>query len=58
MRKIIQVCMIPDSRLADLWITQALCDDGSLWIMSDAKRTWFPLPPIPQDAAMTPQQGG
>ncbi len=40
------------------WVTTALCDDGSVWYISDRNECWFPLPKIPvvEGPAEDPQE--
>lgn len=29
------------------WVTTVVCDDGSVWQLSNTEIEWHPLPPIP-----------
>ena len=50
-RKVIQISesMTSDDRYASPWNMTALCDDGSLWVISTCDGGWTRLPDIPQD---------
>lgn len=47
-RKIIQICVTPDTETENA-VTYALCDDGTVWSLCDrACAEWVKMKPIPQ----------